>query len=272
MAEPTHDRFRCTLVIPTYNAADFIENTVDRLRRFAAEQPGWCVLFVCDGCTDGTADKLGALTAADGPAIRVEAYSANRGKGYALRRGLSLAVTPYRFYTDVDLAYDPDSAVGLLRLLEGGADLAVANRANPESRFLVSPRDFPRIYRRHLSSRGLNLWLRAMLPIAIHDTQAGLKGVTAAAWERLGPRITTDGFFFDVELLARAGQVGMTVAEAPVEFRYVDPSTVRLISHGWSMLKDTWRLRRRLGSEAKQGAKRPAGLGEGDEPAVGIAK
>jgi len=55
-----------------------------------------------------------------------------------------MAKTPYRVFTDVDLAYDPDEALKILRLLESGADLAVANRASPESLFWRSPRDFPK--------------------------------------------------------------------------------------------------------------------------------
>ena len=37
-----------------------------------------------------------------------KATDRNRGKGHALRRGLDMATTPYRVYTDVDLAYDPE--------------------------------------------------------------------------------------------------------------------------------------------------------------------
>lgn len=260
MSDPTDDefaplpprQFRCTLVVPTYNASDFIEATVTKLCRFLTQHEDWCVLFVCDGCSDDTVPKLRALTADFDPHMRVEAYDANRGKGYALRRGLSLAATPYKIFTDCDLAYDPDEAVKILKLLESGADLAVVNRASPESQFLVSPRDFPSIYRRHLMSRGFNWWLRRMLPIGILDTQAGLKGMTAAAWDKLGPDMTTDGFFVDVELLARAGAAGMRIDESPVYFHYVDPTTVRMVNHGWKMIKDTLQLRR-----AMRGARKP---------------
>ena len=79
----------------------------------------------------------------DGPALAAEVYAANRGKGFALRRGLSLATEPFRFFVDVDLAYDPDEALKLLSVLEAGPDLAVANRANLDSRFLISPATSP---------------------------------------------------------------------------------------------------------------------------------
>jgi dolichyl-phosphate beta-glucosyltransferase len=243
--------FHSTLILPTYNAGDFIESSVKRLIRFVAEHPGWCVLFVCDGCKDDTVEKLSALVGGHSTSIRVEAYEQNRGKGYALRRGLNLSTTPFRVYIDVDLAYDPDEAVKIQKLLENGADLAVVNRANPESQYLISPKDFPNIYKRHMMSRSFNWWLRQMLPISIGDTQAGLKGITGKAWETLAPDMTTDGFFFDVELLARAGAAGMKIDESPVFFKYYDPTTVRMVGHGWHMIKDTIRLRRNMRKTGK---------------------
>ena len=238
--------FHCTLILPTYNAADFIEKTVERLTGFLKEHADWCCIFVSDGCKQGTVEKLEPLVRAMPEQMRLEAYETNRGKGYALRRGLNLARTPYKIFTDVDLAYDPEEALKILKLLENGADLAVVNRASPESQFLISPRDFPNIYKRHIMSRGFNWWLRQMLPIGILDTQAGLKGITAAAWDVLSPHMTTNGFFFDVEFLARAGAAQMRIDEIPVLVRYVDPTTVRMVSHGWSMIKDTIKLRRSM--------------------------
>jgi dolichyl-phosphate beta-glucosyltransferase len=238
--------FECTLVLPTYRAADFIESTALRLRRFLAEHSDWCVLFVCDGHPDDTAKKLLPLAKDLPNQVRIDGYQTNRGKGYALRHGLSMARTPYRVFTDVDLAYDPDEAIKILRLLESGADLAVANRASPDSLFWMSPRDFPTIYRRHLMSQSFNWWLRQMLPIRILDTQAGLKGISARAWEILRPKVTSDGFFFDVELLAWAGAARMRIDQTPVSVKYIDPTTVRMLRDGWSMIRATLKLRRKM--------------------------
>ena len=244
--------FRSTLVLPTYNAMAFIDQTVTRLRRFVREHTDWCVLFVCDGCSDGTAERIAELIADEGPAMSLEAYTKNRGKGYALRLGLTKASTPFRVFTDVDLAYDPEEALKIAAVLDAGADVAVVNRASPESCFLISPRDFPNIYRRHIMSRSFNWWLRQVLPIKILDTQAGLKGVTAAAWQIVGPKMTHDGFFFDVELLARAQVEGLVLRETPIVFRYADPTTVRMVKHGGQMFLDTLRLRRKLHQEMKE--------------------
>jgi glycosyltransferase involved in cell wall biosynthesis len=241
---------RCTLVVPTYNAASFIAETVRRLAEFVAEHPRWLVLFVCDGCSDDTVAKLSAELAPLSSALTVHSYEQNRGKGHALRRALGLVRTPFVVYTDCDLAYDPDEALRILQLLEDGADLAVANRVDPASRFLISPCDFASIYQRHRMSRAFNWWLRHMLPIEILDTQAGLKGLSLEAWARLSPHITSDGFFIDVELLAWAGAMKMKIAQTPVSFRYIDPTTVRMVRHGWPMILQTLQLRRRLKAAA----------------------
>jgi len=236
---------RATLVLPVFDAATIIASTVKRLKKFVADQPDWCVIIVCDGCAS-TAAVLKPLIADLSPSIRMDYYEPNRGKGYAVRRGLNLATTPYRVYTDADLAYDPDEAIKILHLLENGADVGVVNRACSESRFVISPRDFPRIYKRHLMSRSFNWWLRQMLPISILDTQAGLKGISASAWKKIGPQMTVNGFFFDVELLARAGAAQLQIEEIPVRVTYVDPTTVKMVRHGWAMMKDTLRLRQSL--------------------------
>ncbi len=255
----------CTLVIPTYNAAAFIDQTVERLRAFLNVYPRFRVLFVCDGCTDGTAERLQKAIGAPGstgpprdePFMSVENYPANRGKGFALKRGLTLARTPYLFFLDADLAYGPEEALKLLELLESGARLAVVNRADPRSQFIMSPCDFPTIYRRHLMSRAFNGWLRLVLPIRVLDTQAGLKGLTRAAWATVADDMRSDGFFFDVELLARVEAAGLPVAQTPVVVRYQDPTTVRMLLHGWSMLIDSLRLR----SELRRGRRKSLAAG-----------
>jgi dolichyl-phosphate beta-glucosyltransferase len=235
----------CTLVIPTYNAGSFIAKSVEKLRAFLEAQPEFTVLFVCDGCADDTDARL-LEAIAQHPRMSVMSYRKNRGKGYAVKHGMWKAQTPFRIFTDADLAYAPEEAAKVLALLKSGADMVVVNRAHPDSRFLISPMDFPNIYKRHRMSRAFNAFLRWMLPIEVLDTQAGLKGFTAEAWNKIGPNVLTDGFFFDVELLAYAGAAKLSVKETPIYFDYIDPTTVKMVKHGWSMIIDTIKLRLRL--------------------------
>src|SRR5262249_55559538 len=98
-----------SLVLPTYNPGPRLERTwreISDLLRTAADP--WEVLFICDGCTDGTPERLAGLCQALPQQVRFLSYAPNRGKGYAVRRGLLEARGPWRLFTDVDLAYSLD--------------------------------------------------------------------------------------------------------------------------------------------------------------------
>ncbi len=79
-AAPTH-----LVLIPSYNAGAQVYATV------AAARAQWPVVWVVvDGSTDGTADGLRALAAAD-PGLRVMVLPQNLGKGAAVLHGVQAA-------------------------------------------------------------------------------------------------------------------------------------------------------------------------------------
>src|SRR5271166_3925312 len=61
-----------SLVFPAYNPGPLIERTWWEVKEFLRRAPGtWEVLFVCDGCTDGTPERLAELTSAEADRVRV---------------------------------------------------------------------------------------------------------------------------------------------------------------------------------------------------------
>jgi DUF1365 family protein len=66
------------------------------------------------------------------------------------------------------------------------------------------------------------------------------------AAKSLGPRLQTNGWAFDVELLAHAHVNGFLVSEVPVAWCYDSDSRVRPIRDGLQMMVDVLRIRKRL--------------------------
>ena len=124
-----------SLVFPAYNPGPAVERTWESVRDFIAVRPDpWEILFVCDGCTDGTPERLEALREQAGdPRLRVVSYGRNRGKGHAVRVGLLAATGTVRVFTDVDMAYSFDDIARLADELQRGAQLAVGSRDHPDS-------------------------------------------------------------------------------------------------------------------------------------------
>lgn len=248
MAADTPDGLT-SLVFPTYNPGPRLERTWDELRLFLAERPErWEVLFVSDGCDDGSDRRLGEWIAAGPACVRMLRHSPNRGKGHAVRHGLLAARGDWRLFADVDLAYGFADVLRLARTLWSGAEVAVASRAHADSRLVLPSHLQGYAYRRHLQSRLFASLARLLLPLTQSDPQAGLKGLSAAAAELLLPRLRCDGFGFDCELLTACAQIGLPVVEVPVCVRCDDVRSTTGLRSALAAVAELWRARRHRGS------------------------
>lgn len=248
-----------TLILPVYNAEAFLAESLREIHAWLAARPErWEIVVVDDASLDGTAGILDEFLRehSEEPITRIR-FLSNRGKGFAVRAGLTLARGRYAVFTDCDLAYPMENTARILAELEAGADAAIACRVLPSSTYLISPSFFSYLYTRHLSGRAFNLLCRWLTVPRLLDTQAGLKGFRTAAVRPLVSRLVLDGFSFDVELLRALLDRGARIAEVPVSFRYdSEPTTMRFMADSLSMLRDLVRIRFRshLGRYLDDGA------------------
>jgi hypothetical protein len=234
-----------SLIFPTFNPGPRLERTWKEVERFLWQTAGsWEILFVCDGCTDGTAERLAELTHGCSNLVRTLSYTPNRGKGYAVRRGLRAARGAWRIFTDVDLAYGFADVLRLAQALWDGAEMAAASRTHPDSRVVVPRHLQGYALRRHLQSRVFGFLTRQLLPLTQHDTQAGLKGMTARMARLLLPHLSCDGFGFDCELLTACARFRVPVAEIPVCVRLEDRTSTTGLRCVGQMVGQLWRIRR----------------------------
>jgi dolichyl-phosphate beta-glucosyltransferase len=203
----------------------------------------WEVLFVCDGCTDGTPQRLAELVGKH-PRARILEYAPNRGKGHAVRQGLQAARGQWRLFSDVDLAYDLEDIVRLGETLRAGAEVAIASRTHPDSRVQMPPDLQGYAFKRHLQSVAFSMLVRSLLPLRQRDTQAGLKGMSGRAAQTLLPHLRCNGFGFDCELLMACARLGIEVVEVPVCVRYDNRTSTTALRHMARMIAELWRIRR----------------------------
>ena len=235
---------KLSVIIPVYNSAVFISETFRELIDYLEQQgEEYELLFVDDGSRDNTGSILEEL-AGRHPRVSLVRNGTNRGKGYTVRAGMKQAQGDFLVFTDADLAYPPTEIGKIFDVLREGADLAIATRVAPTSRFIMSPKFFGYLYTRHLGSRLFNRLVRKVLGLSIHDTQAGLKGFSRKAKEIIFSRQTLEGFTFDVELIYIAKKFGLVIREVPVVFRYFsEPTTVSFMMQSLASLKDLFSIR-----------------------------
>jgi len=243
-----------SLVVPVHHCGGPLERSLAALETFVRQSPMMTELIIVD---DRGSDPRGTRMLRDfahRPFVRLLENDRNRGKGYSVRRGMLAARGHFRVFTDADLAYPLSQVWHILRALDLGADVAIACRVLRKSSYEVEARSAPLFHARRVMSRAFNGLVRAALLPGIFDTQAGLKGYTAAAANAIFSRIRISGFGFDLESLYLARHLGLEVLQVPVRYRFHEsPSTVRILRDGGRMAVDVARIRWRAMSGVYDG-------------------
>lgn len=224
------------VIVPAWNEEARLANTLRSLTGHLAGQP-WssAVVVVDNGCVDRTADLVRQV-AAESP-VDVQLIGCTEpGKGAAIRRGVLRSRARVIGFQDADLATPLDALAPAIRALALGADIAVASRRCPGGRI-----QDPQPALRRLGGDIFHYLTGKVVP-GIHDTQCGFKFMRGDVARELFAELTTDGFAFDVELLARAQARGLRIAELPVTWVSQDGSTFRMSRDGRRAYSDLFRL------------------------------
>jgi dolichyl-phosphate beta-glucosyltransferase len=224
-----------SIVVPAYNEAARLPPTLQRLRDWlVTSRSSHEIVVVDDGSTDGTAE---AARAAGGDRLVLLRHAPNRGKGYAVRRGMLAATGARRLMTDADMSTPIEELPRLMAELDRGADVAIGSRAVPGARIEIRQPAY-----REAMGRVFNRLVQVLLLPGLHDTQCGFKLFSALAAEAAFGRTRLDGFSFDVEALYVARRRGLRIAEVPVVWRNDAASRVSL-GGGGAAFADLLRIR-----------------------------
>ncbi len=227
-----------SFIIPAYNEELRLPSYLERVIGFFAGQPySFEIVVVNDGSSDGTSVLVKTLMARH-PCLRLETLPRNRGKGFAVKAGMSAAKGQLRVFADADGATPVEEIRRLLDAREQGADIAIGSRAIKSDECIVQGR-----VHRKIMGTVFNGLIRALAVRGIHDTQCGFKLFTASAAEDIFPRQRITGFGFDVELLFLARRFGYRIIEVPVNWSDVGGTKVRLVRDSFRMFSEVLRIR-----------------------------
>lgn len=232
------DPQRLSIVIPAYNEQDRILASLRRVAEYYAQQPyAWDVTVVSDGSKDDT-NKIVEDFILDHPGFKLVAYSPNRGKGHAVRRGMLLAEGELVLFMDADLATPVEETEKLLAHMKQGADVAIGSRPLRESDLTKH-----QPWAREAMGRMANKLVQALAVKGIQDTQCGFKMFTAKANKDIFSRCKMDGFSFDFEALMIARDLGLRIDEVPIRWAHQEGSKVVFWRDYPRSLRDLIKLR-----------------------------
>ncbi len=221
-----------SLVIPAYNAGDFLEETMVRLRTMLLARPDWELLVVNDGSVD-TTQKILMNSLSGIPRARSLDLSGNRGKGAALRAGMREARGTFVAFTDADLPYGLAVFDAMLSRMKREPLLALlyGSRSHTDS----TQQGYGLI--RGLGRLFFGTLIRVILP-DVGDTQCGIKLFRRELAQKIAEKGSIDGFAADIEFFVIARAQRMRYQDFPVALAHRKESSVRVVRDSFLMLKD----------------------------------
>lgn len=228
-----------SIVVPAYNEEQLIVHTLDGLQAYLKTRAeSYEIVVVDDGSQDRTVACIQDWHRRNDAEIQLLLNEGNQGKGFSVRRGVLASRGDYILFIDADLPYELHAVDGFLHALRNGYDLAVGSRVLPGSQV----KGVPAV--RYIAGQVFSWLERFVLATGTADTQCGFKGFTSAAAKNIFPKLTIDGFGFDVELFFVAQKFKYRIQ--PVAVQMIDrhrQSRVRLFSDSLKMLLNLFMVR-----------------------------
>jgi glycosyltransferase involved in cell wall biosynthesis len=192
------DSVRTTVVLPAYNEGAALPHVLDELGEYL--DSSYEVLVVDDGSTDNTADV------ADRYPVRLVQHASNRGKGVAIRTGITQAQGENVVIMDADATYPVPAIKEMVELLDDHDLVRGVRESEPES--------MPGVNR-------VGNWLFNKLLAISHglegtDHLSGLYAMRRSEAVRLGTEAR--GFDIETEIGIKAKARGLREAEIPITY------------------------------------------------------
>lgn len=203
---------KIAIIMPAYNEATVIDAVVRNLTAALSKEDFNCTVIIIN---DGSSDDTSAV-AKKTKAIVID-HILNSGAGsatatglqYARKNNFDIVVT-----MDSDGQHLPKDVVrGIKELYKGQTDLLIGSR-------LMDATGMSKI--KIVGNRGLSTLTHIFFGVNVTDSQSGLrifsqKALSSIYWK-------SSGYEFCSEMLWRAKQQGLTIAEYPIEAVYTNYS------------------------------------------------
>jgi glycosyltransferase involved in cell wall biosynthesis len=202
----------CCCIIPTYNNQHTLADVINEVLLYTPS-----VIIVNDGSTDATADILKQF-----PTVHVIAYSPNRGKGIALRKGISYAQEKgyrYAITMDSDGQHFAKDILAFIYQIERFPDALLIGARNLNQENMPKKNTF--------GNKFSNFWVLVTTGLTLPDTQSGYRLYPVEKMKDM--RFFCSRYEFEIEVLVKSAWKGIIVKPVPVHVFYAEEG--KRVSH-----------------------------------------
>lgn len=204
---------RVCVVVPAYNEATVIADVIRSAKQVFAKAKGFSIdiVVVNDGSKDNTSEEAlkGGATVIDHVLNSGAGGATLTGLAYARHNSYDIAAT-----MDADGQHSPEDVLnGIKQLDRDDSGLLIGSR-------LINSEGMSKT--KILGNKGLSFITKLLFGINVTDSQSGLRIYSRNAIDNLDWKTT--GYEFCSEMIWRARQLNLSIAEYPIEAIYTDYS------------------------------------------------
>lgn len=200
---------KLSIIVPVFNEEKTIQECLRRLNQ--AQLPsGWQkeIIIVNDGSTDNSKLRIEKEKLKIKDLIFIS-YQINKGKGFAIRKGLEKAGGDYILIQDADLEYDPQDIKKLLRPIKNKKAEVVYG-----SRFLGEHLNL--FFWHFQANKFLTFLTNILYNSTLSDMEVGYKVFPRRLLNEF--KLKENCFGFEVEATAKTLKKGIRIYEVPISY------------------------------------------------------
>lgn len=201
-----------SVIIPVYNESVRIKNIKKLIKYFSRQNFTSELIVVNDGSKDSTLSFLKNINQSN--FFKLISYHKNRGKGYAIKKGILNASGKYRMFADIDLS-TPISQLQKFIPHFKNFDVIIGSRKTAGAKLIKRQ---PKV--RELLGKGFTSLSKTILSIDVSDFTCGFKCFSEKAAVEIFSKQRLERWGFDTEILFIAKKHKYTIKEVPVTWTH----------------------------------------------------
>ena len=227
-------KFDLTLILPVFNEEKRIEKGLKKCDSFFKKTKLKIeVILVDDGSSDETKNLINKLIR-NKRNFKLISYSKNKGKGYAIKKGIKKASGKLVLFSDIDFS-TPFSELSLfMPFVNKKADIIIGTRKVKGAEIIQHQSRLREWLGRRFTDL-TNLWLG----MDISDYTCGFKLFKTKTAKELFNLQKIRRWAFDAEILYIANKKGKNIIEVPITWKNDQKTKVSL---GRDILQSLWEL------------------------------
>ena len=208
------ENIELSIILPCYNESKILKNNIIKIIKYLQDISfsSYELVIVNDGSKDSTLDKIIEVKELYPKLIKVVHYKDNKGKGYAIKKGILESNGKYILFMDMDLSTDLSAIKNCLDLAKKeNTSIIIGSRRLKESQLVI-----PQGKLRKFIGTSCKIYTNLKLRLKIKDTQCGFKFFEKDIAKKIANKQIINRWAFDAEMLYIARLNNISIKEIPI--------------------------------------------------------